>query len=300
MVNSRLEKNKKQRKDIAKEEHIETTKNISKKIFKLFFIFILFFGSIYILCRYLGTSGLIVREYSLKYDNLPDNFYGLKIIQISDINYNKDTINIKKIKKLVKKINSIRPDIIVFTGNLIYGETTQEEKNNLETELTKLDASLGKYAVFGDDNDDSKIIIKNAGFEDIENTYDLIYKNGYTPILITGIANNDINLDNTFSYFESENANNDIFTISLMHKPDTITSVLNYHSVDLAMAGHSLNGLIRIPKLGGIFVNTGCKKYYEPYYKIDNTDFYISSGIGTRKYPYRLFNHPSINFYRLK
>jgi len=141
MVNSRLEKNKKQRKDIAKEEHIETTKNISKKIFKLFFIFILFFGSIYILCRYLGTSGLIVREYSLKYDNLPDNFYGLKIIQISDINYNKDTINIKKIKKLVKKINSIRPDIIVFTGNLIYGETTQEEKNNLETELTKLDAS---------------------------------------------------------------------------------------------------------------------------------------------------------------
>ena len=36
------------------------------------------------------------------------------------------------------------------------------------------------------------------------------------------------------------------------------------------------------------------------YYRINNTDLYVSSGVGTRKYPYRLFNHPSINLFRLK
>lgn len=300
MVNSRLEKNKKQRKNIAKEEHIETTKNVSRKLAKIFLIIMIIFGTIYITCRYIGNFGLVVKEYSLEYDKLPDNFYGLKIIQISDINYNGETMNMNKIKKVVDKVNSIRPDIIIFTGDLIYGNITQKERTNLEIELSRLDATLGKYAIFGEDDDQAKIIVKNAGFEDIENNYDLIYKNGYDPILIIGINDNDMNLDSAFSYFDSENANSDIFTIAIMHKPDSIDEVLKYHHVDLAMAGHSLNGLIRIPNVGGIFLSDGYKNYFEPYYRINNTDFYISSGLGTREYPYRLFNHPSMNLYRLK
>mgnify|MGYP003298890046 CR=1 FL=1 len=85
MVNSRLEKNKKQRKDIAKEENLKKTKNATKIVFKIFIILLIVFGTIFISCRYIGTAGLFVKEYGLDYDNLPDNFYGLKIIQISDI-----------------------------------------------------------------------------------------------------------------------------------------------------------------------------------------------------------------------
>ena len=86
MVNSRLEKNKKQRRNIAKEEHIENTKNISKKVFKVILVLFIIFSTIYISCRYIGNLGIIVKEYSIDYDNLPDDFYGVKIIQISDIN----------------------------------------------------------------------------------------------------------------------------------------------------------------------------------------------------------------------
>ena len=33
---------------------------------------------------------------------------------------------------------------------------------------------------------------------------------------------------------------------------------------------------------------------------IVNTDLYITGGIGTNNIPVRIFNHPSINFYRLR
>ena len=300
MVNTRVEKNKIQRKNIAKEEHIENTKVISKKILKILFILFIIIGSIYVICRYIGTAGLIVKEYSLEYDNLPDSFYGLKIVQISDVNYNKKTMNMKKVERMIDKVNSIRPDIIIFTGNLIYGNATQEELSTLEDLFNSLEASLGKYAVFGNDNDQAKIIIKNSGFVDLENTYDLVYQDEYKPILITGVNSDYPDYDSMFEYFDSENANRDIFTISIMHKPDSIDDILDYHSVDLAMAGYSLNGLIQIPKIGGLILNDGCHNYYDSYYKINNTYFYISSGLGTRDLPYRLFNHPSINLYRIK
>jgi len=299
MVNSRLEKNKKQRKDIAKEENIKKTKNATKIFLKFFLVLILIFGSIFVSCRYIGTSGLFVKEYSLDYDSLPSNFYGLKIIQISDINYNTKTTDMNKIKKLIKTVNKYNPDIIVFTGDLIYGNITHDEVNQLGIEFNKLNANLGKYAVFGNDDDQAKIIIKNAGFIDLENSYDLIYTNENEPILINGFNDNP-DLNAGFEYFINDNSNEDIFTISIMHKPDTIDKILSYRSVDLAMAGYSLNGLIKIPGAGGLFISDGYEKYYDSYYKINDTDFYISSGVGVREYPYRLFNHPSINLYRLK
>ena len=41
-------------------------------------------------------------------------------------------------------------------------------------------------------------------------------------------------------------------------------------------------------------------KYTSEHYNKGITDIYISSGLGTDKYPYRLFNRPSFNLYRLK
>lgn len=298
--NRRIEKNKKQRYDIAKKEHIENTVNIGKILFKIIFILLIIFGSVYITCRYIGTSGLIVKEYSIDYDNLPESFYGLKIIHISDINYNNKTMPIEKVKKVVNQVNKLKPDLILFTGNLIYGDISKNELKDLENIISSLEARLGKYAVFGEDGDEAKILIKNAGFIDIENDYDLIYASEDEPILINGLSSNNMNLDSAFKYFSNENINTEIFTISLVHKPDSIKEILNEYDIDIAFAGHSLNGLINIPGIGGIVKFDGSKTYVNSYYKENNTDIYISSGLGTREYPYRLFNHPSIGLFRLK
>ena len=205
-----------------------------------------------------------------------------------------------KIEKLVEKVNSLNPDIVVFTGNLIYDNTSQEELKKLEEYFSSLEASIGKYAIFGSDKDSTKIVLKNAGFIDIENTYDLIYHNNYEPILINGISNVNPDITSAFAYFDEEEINTDIFTISLVHKPDQAIDFLSEKSVDMILSGHSLGGQIKIPGIGGLIKADGAMEYVNDYYQINGTDLYVSSGVGTRNYPYRLFNHPSINLFRLK
>ena len=62
---------------------------------------------------------------------------------------------------------------------------------------------------------------------------------------------------------------------------------------------HSHNGQIRLPGIGALYTPNGSKKYYDNYYDLDETPLYISSGIGVSIVNYRLFNKPSINFYRI-
>ncbi len=56
---------------------------------------------------------------------------------------------------------------------------------------------------------------------------------------------------------------------------------------------------VRLPFIGAIYTPKGAKKYYKEYYKVKNTDMYISNGLGTTIMNLRLFNKPSISLYRL-
>ena len=58
-----------------------------RKWVKLVFLLIVIISSIILYSRYLGTKGLITKEYKIVDSKLPKNFYGLKIVQISDIHY---------------------------------------------------------------------------------------------------------------------------------------------------------------------------------------------------------------------
>ena len=90
-----------------------------------------------------------------------------------------------------------------------------------------------------------------------------------------------------------------MFTITLLHEPDSIDNILNTEHVDLALAGHSHNGQIRLPFIGALKTVNGAKKYKNEYYHIGNTDLYISGGIGTSDMKLRFFDRPSISIYRL-
>ena len=55
----------------------------------------------------------------MSYDNLPKEFDGFKILQLSDL-HSADFGNNNEI--LIKKIDSVKPDIVVFTGDMINRE----------------------------------------------------------------------------------------------------------------------------------------------------------------------------------
>ena len=255
----------------------------------LFFIIILFLLFIY--ARYINTKGLVVHERAIISENMNGDYNGFKIIHFSDIHYGKTTFE-DDLKKLVEEINILKPDILVFTGDLFDSDDISDDDIKIVTKyFNKLEARLFKFAVIGDYDkkylEEYQSILENSDFLLLDNSSYLVYDNSNTPINIVGLTNtNDI----------SELYNNDYFTITLVHEPDFISHIDNS---DLVLAGHSMGGQIKIPFIGGIIKKEGAQTYINDYYEVNQQMLYISSGIGTENFSFRLFNKPSINFYRL-
>ena len=297
---SRTEKNKETINKIERENIFEKHKKIFIKIFKIISITLIIIMSFLLYSRYVSTYGLTIREYSNSYENLPKDYHGLKIIHISDIHYGSTTLK-KQLNNMKNNINKLKPDIVIFSGDLIDKNYQYKEQdiNTIIEILSKIDCTIGKYATEGNqDKEDFENIMQKSGFFILFYTSDLIYKNSTTPIYINGIGSSIKSNNDITKAFEKNNKG--IFTITIMHEPDNIDEILESYNVDIALAGHSHNGQVRLPFIGAIVKNQGAKKYYNEYYKIKNTDLYISGGIGTSTLPFRLFNRPNINFYRLR
>lgn len=298
---SREEKNKEIQDELIWQERKEKYSKIIFQIIKIILVLLLIIFIFFLIIRYVGTSGLVVKEYAIYNNKVPSSFDGIKIIHFSDLHYG-NVISKNETQKLVNKINKIKPDIIFFTGDLLDEEYfNKEDKEFLISALNDLEANIGKYSIKGEsDKTIYTEIIGNTDFIELTDTYQLVYSNSTTPILISGIDNEKENNEKSFAYFNEEEKIDEIFHIVLSHEPDIIDEITTKYSPDLMLSGHSHNGQITLPYFGGLYKKEGATKYYEPYYQVGNTEIFISSGLGSSPYPYRLFNHPSINFYRLR
>lgn len=285
---------------MEKEKHFSILKLI---------IFIILIIALVIAYGFLIEPKLItVKEHKITVNNLPDNFNGFKIVHISDLHYGR-MFDEDRLKKLVNSINEQKPDIVVLTGDLIDKDTnmTIDEANKISAELNKINSTSGKYAISGNNDlkfDEWTNIITNGGFIDLNNTYDTIYKDGYQNIFIAGASTlqdkQSINdkVKTSIDYLNSFDKNGPVYKILLLHEPDVIDDI-NVNPFDLILAGHSHAGQVRLPFIGAIYLPDGAKKYYESYYKLKNSDLYISNGLGVSGYNFRLFNTPSYNLYRI-
>ena len=78
---------------------------------------------------------------------LPQEFDGYRILQMSDLHIGTFRGKSSFISKLVKIVNAQRPDLIVFTGDLV--NVRAEELHPFISELSKLSAVDGVFSVMG-------------------------------------------------------------------------------------------------------------------------------------------------------
>ena len=287
-------------------EKKEKEKKKGGKLLSIFLFLVVIVVIIFLYAKYSGIKGLIVKEYRVKSEILTNNFSGLKIIHFSDLLY-KSTVDKEDVKNLVKRINELKPDIVVFTGDLINknAKITNEDIEFLEEELESIKAKVGKYAIYGDEDysiESYKTIMEKSKFKILNNSYDEIFYKNNESMFIIGLPSSlkeEIKLEDAFNFYKEDEKRK--FIIVLVHDGKTIKFLdESTYEVDLVLGGHSLNGSVVIPYYGGIFIDDGAYKYYQEHYSKGITDIYISSGVGTNKYPYRIFNKPSFNLYCLK
>ena len=151
---------------------------------------------------YKGRYNYKVLKYTLEFDDLPKNFDGFTITQISDI-HSGSLDNFEKVSYGIDLINKQNSDLLVFTGDIV---------NNRASELkpwislfSKLKAPYGKYSVLGNHDygdyvqwknkgekeknmEDMKTFQKEIGFELLLNENRLIKKDG-EHISLIGVEN---------------------------------------------------------------------------------------------------------------
>ena len=295
---------KKDEEEIELEEE-EEVKPSHKGLINFIIILIILIVGLIFYSKYVGTKGLIVKEYMVESNILSENFSGIKIVHFSDLYY-KSTFEKDDLVALVDKINILKPDIVVFTGDLVPPtvKLNDEDINILNENLSKIEAKIGKYAIYGDNDyklNNYEEIMTTSGFTILSNSYEEIFYKTNESIYIVGLPSSikeKSDLNKAFEFYKDDNRK---YVITLVHDGKTIKSIddSNYE-VDLILGGHSLGGLIQIPFYGGLIKDSSMYKYSEEYYKKGITNIYISSGLGTNEYDFRLNNKPSFNLYRLK
>ena len=271
-----------------------------KRVLKVFIIIITLIVLLLLYSRFIGTIGLTTKEYTIKDNNISNDFDGIKIVHFSDLHY-KRIITKDRIDKIINEINLINPDIVIFTGDLIDQDSdlTEKDISYLKEILSKINAKYGKYSVIGNhdysiDIEVLRSIYKESNFKLLENSYDIIYGKNNNKLYIGGISTGAF----SDTVLTKMNYNEECYKIIILHEPDYTDEIISLNP-NLILGGHSHNGQVNIPYFKKYFVPTGSKKYYNEHYLVNNTNLYISSGIGVSRYNFRLFNHPSINFYRL-
>lgn len=275
-----------------------------KKNTKMKWIYFLIGTTLLIYFFYFQNNSIVVSEYTVSSDKLPQNFDGYNIVQLSDLHNKSFGENQSDI---VKRVEEIEPDAIVFTGDLM-DSTRYEEPPSLIL-MERLVERAPVYYVTGNHEWESGRFntfedkLKNIGVQVMRNTTEDI-SIGSDEIQITGI---DDPASAGGSYVKrnetEENINHSIeglerkgnFNFLLAHRPEMV-SLYGEYGFDVVFSGHAHGGQFRIPFVGGLIApGQGLfPKYTSGKHKSDSTTLIVNRGLGNSVIPIRIFNRPEI------
>jgi len=259
-----------------------------------------------------------IRHIPLTYSNLPQAFKGLRIVQISDI-HSGSFDNKKAVERGVQRILDLKPDLILFTGDLINDRAT--EMFGYEEVFAKLQAPLGVFSTLGNHDygdyvkwpteearnqniEDLKKIQAGMGWRLLMNEHVVLEKDGQEIALI-GIENwsAKARFPKHGKMWEAyPGAEKYPFKILMSHDPSHWDAEIRpkYGDIDLTLAGHT-HGMqfgIEIPG----FRWSPVKYVYDEWaglYESDKQKLYVNRGFGFIGYPGRVGILPEITLIEL-
>lgn len=237
--------------------------------------------------------GLTVKQVQVPLENLPSQFEGFKIAQISDLHIG-PTIRKRFLNRLVEKLNATQPDIVVITGDLVDGTVAQLKEH--VAILSDIKARVGRFYVTGNHEyywEAGPWIekMRELGFTPLINENQTIERNG-AKIAIAGAA--DIWSGDYNPKKAREGIADGTTKILLSHQPNTVKDAAKL-GFDLQLSGHTHGGQF-IP---WTWIIRLFQKYPRGLHKVENTWLYVNQGAGHWGPPIRLGAAPEITLLQL-
>ncbi len=194
----------------------------------------------------------------------------------------------KLLKKIVKQINDLKPDIVLLPGDIIDDKVSILKERNICDELKNLKSKYGVYASTGNHEyingvEESVNFLRELNINVLRDSVKNIDNDFYV------IGREDREIDRFSSKHRLKldeilrDVNNDIPKILLDHTPFKLQEA-EENKIDLQLSGHTHHGQF-FPG------NLITKMIYEVswgYLKKNQTHYYVSCGVGTWGPPVRI------------
>lgn len=259
-----------------------------------------------------------VVNHTLEFDDLPEEFDGLTITQISDI-HSGSFDNKKKLEYGINLINQQASDVILFTGDLVNNQAKEMEPW-IDT-FKKLKAPMGKYSILGNHDYGDYVAwpSKEAKEANMQRLYEIqeelgfrLLRNENVKIQKDGASIHLIGVENWGKGFgqygdlkkAAANLSDKSFKILMSHDPSHFDEQVKNFSqiIHLTLSGHThgmqfgieIPGFIkwspaslRYPKWAGLYEELG--RY-----------LHVNRGFGFLAFPGRVGIWPEITVLTLK
>ena len=250
-----------------------------------------------------GNSKLVITDYQVSSDRIPESFDGFRIVQISDLHNARFG---KENEKLLERLSHAEPDVIVLTGDLV-----DSRRTDLDIALSfaaravqiapvyyvpgNHEARIPEYEQLKSDLTEARVTV-------LENQKVRLDRDGMY-ITLMGIPDPSFYTDYLLGDSRAvaaqaiKNLQNktDGYTVLLSHRPE-LFDIYVAEEVDLVFSGHAHGGQFRIPFIGGLVApNQGFfPKYDAGQFQRENTTMIVSRGVGNSILPVRINNPPEL------
>jgi uncharacterized protein len=283
------------------------------------FIFVLLFtGMVY------WVYDFNIKTITIESSDVPAEFDGLRIVQVSDIHLG-SWISDRPLKRAIEMINNLKPDVVLFTGDLVNFST--DEAYPFREDLLKIAASSGIFAIkgnhdYGDyvqwpsekekqaDSDSLASFYHQLGWN-LMNNCNLILHRGGAGIAIAGVENWSANrrYGKRGNLAEALHGTDSIpFIILMSHDPTHWEAEVSrsYPQVDITLSGHTHGMQLgietsRFRYSPAQYIYTYWAGLYSQKLKNGKDQFlYVNRGLGTIGFPGRVGIRPEITLIILK
>lgn len=280
------------------------------------FLGLIFWSTFY--CR----TAIEVNEVVKSSDRLPRGFDGYRIVQLSDMHIGALANRDAEIREIVATTNALRPDVVLFTGDLVNIRYTELDDEVMEL-LRGFSAPV--YCITG--NHDVGTYVKDSltlpverhiacfgermhrmGWQLLQDTTVWLRHRG-DSITLSGVAfdpslrkqQHDQNIPPVNLNKVYKGVPDSVFNITLTHLPQIWEQITPTPYGDLTLAGHVHSMQSKVNIFGRKFSPAALLyKRWSGRYEQDVHTLYINDGTGYVGFPMRVGAYPEITLFILK
>jgi uncharacterized protein len=245
-----------------------------------------------------GGDQCEMNEREVRINGLPPALSGLAIGLVTDIHSSRYMLK-PEMDEYVRRMNDMGVDLFVLGGDLV--DARFDEIHPFAEAFSRLVAPLGVYGVLGNRDhftrqpDEITRIAREAGMRILRNESMVIRKNG-SSFRLAGVDDAEThpaaggNMDAALKSGKRRQP-----TVLLCHRP-TYLAEASTRDVDLMLSGHTHGGQIVFGRIGRRTITP--RHMSAPYvwglYRKEQTQMYVSRGIGTAGLPIRINCPPEL------